>query len=110
MAGTAQEVTINQELRVGVAATTVHGALGWTQISAHDHRVGRHSLKMGANDSGQTNKFYFFQADIKLTRDLPVKLGLRYEYSSLPFGLFGAAGPQVAAVGAALHRSRGGVY
>jgi len=50
-------------------------------------------------DARQTNQYYFFQDDIRLTRDLTLNLGIRYEYSGVPFGFFGAANDEVAAVG-----------
>jgi hypothetical protein len=37
-----------------------------------------------------------------VTKDFTLNLGVRYEYSDAPFGLFGAANPQVAAVGVPL--------
>lgn len=50
-------------------------------------------------DSSQWNNAYFFQDDIKLGRHLSVNAGLRYEYSTVPFGFFGATDPAIRAVG-----------
>jgi hypothetical protein len=45
------------------------------------------------------SQFYFFQDDIKATRDLTVNLGLRYEYTTTPMGFLGTTDPAVRAVG-----------
>jgi outer membrane receptor protein involved in Fe transport len=50
-------------------------------------------------DARQNNLFFFFQDDYKLTKDLTLNLGLRYEYNSVPFGFFGATDPQSLAAG-----------
>jgi hypothetical protein len=50
-------------------------------------------------DLTQWNQYYFFQDDIRLTRDLTINLGLRYENNTLPFGMFGAPQAEVRALG-----------
>jgi len=50
-------------------------------------------------DAKQWNQAYFFQDDFKATKDLTFNLGIRYEYSTVPFGFFGATDPAVRAVG-----------
>ena len=49
-------------------------------------------------DSAQWNNAYFFQDDIKLGH-LSLNAGLRYEYSTVPMGFFGATDPAIRAVG-----------
>ena len=50
-------------------------------------------------DMRQNLEAFFFQDDFKVTKDLTLNLGVRYEYNSYPFGLFGATDPAVLAVG-----------
>ncbi len=50
-------------------------------------------------NSTQWNHAYFFQDDIKATRNLTVNLGIRYENSTVPLGLFGATDPQIGSAG-----------
>lgn len=38
----------------------------------------------------QTQQFYFIQDDYRITPNLTLNLGLRYEYSNVPLGFFGA--------------------
>jgi len=50
-------------------------------------------------DVSQWHHAYFFQDDLKATSDLTLNLGVRYEYSTVPAGFFGATDPAVRAVG-----------
>ncbi|MBI2149381.1 MAG: TonB-dependent receptor [Acidobacteria bacterium] len=50
-------------------------------------------------DSGQWNHAYFFQDDVKVTPKLTLNAGIRYEYSTIPFGFFGATDPAIRAAG-----------
>jgi Carboxypeptidase regulatory-like domain len=47
----------------------------------------------------QWNHAYFFQDDLKATRDLTLNLGIRYEYNTIPLGFFGATDPVIRAAG-----------
>lgn len=57
------------------------------------------AVTTATSDSRQNLAYFFFQDDFKATRDLTLNLGLRYEFTSYPFGLFGATLPEVRAVG-----------
>jgi Carboxypeptidase regulatory-like domain/TonB dependent receptor len=61
-------------------------------------------LRQAMNDSSfvakQWNHAYFFQDDLKATRDLTLNLGVRYEYTTIPLGFFGATDPALRAAGA----------
>lgn len=50
-------------------------------------------------DSDQWNHAFFFQDDLKVTRQLTLNAGVRYQYSTVPLGFFGATDPAVRAVG-----------
>lgn len=52
------------------------------------------ALQTATFDARQTQQFYFAQDDIRVTPSLTINLGARYEYSSVPFGFFGATDPQ----------------
>jgi outer membrane receptor protein involved in Fe transport len=48
------------------------------------------ALNTASFDARQTQQFYFAQDDWRMTPNLTLNLGLRYETSNAPFGFFGA--------------------
>jgi hypothetical protein len=57
------------------------------------------AVSTASSDPKQNLMALFFQDDFKLSPDLTLNLGLRYEYNSVPFGFFGATDPQIRAAG-----------
>ena len=57
-------------------------------------------------DARQTNQSYFFQDDFRARKNLTFNLGIRYEYSNVPLGFFGAATDEIAAAGSLARRIR----
>ncbi len=57
------------------------------------------ALNTASFDARQWNTYLFIQDDWKVTKDLTLNIGMRYEYNTVPFGFFGAANNEVAAVG-----------
>jgi hypothetical protein len=52
------------------------------------------ALQTASWDARQWQTFFYAQDDIRLTPDLTINAGLRYELSTVPFGMFGATDPQ----------------
>jgi hypothetical protein len=50
-------------------------------------------------DAKQWNNAFFLQDDIKVGKHLTINAGIRYEYSTVPLGFFGATDPAIQAVG-----------
>ena len=55
------------------------------------------ALQTASFEATQWSQFYFVQDDWRPTTNLTINLGLRYENSTVPLGLFGAEDPQVRA-------------
>jgi outer membrane receptor protein involved in Fe transport len=55
------------------------------------------ALNTASFDARQTQHGYFFQDDLRVTKNLTLNLGLRYEYANYPFGFFGATDPNIRA-------------
>jgi hypothetical protein len=58
----------------------------------------RQALQTSSFDARQWQTFVFMQDDFRLTPDFTVNVGLRYELSEVPLGLFGATDPESLAV------------
>ena len=52
------------------------------------------ALQTSSWDAQQWQTFFFVQDDVRVTSDLTVNLGLRYEVSDVPLGMFGATDPE----------------
>jgi outer membrane receptor protein involved in Fe transport len=58
----------------------------------------RQAVNEATFDARQHTTFFFFQDDYKVTRDLTLNIGMRYEYNTVPLdGFFGAANDEIAA-------------
>jgi Carboxypeptidase regulatory-like domain len=52
------------------------------------------ALQTATFDAREWDQFYFVQDDIRVKPSLTLNIGLRYEYETVPFGLFGATDAQ----------------
>jgi len=55
------------------------------------------ALNTASFDARQIQQGYFFQDDLKVSKNLTLNLGIRYEYANAPFGFFGATDPAIRA-------------
>jgi len=55
------------------------------------------ALNTASFDARQVQQSYFAQDDVKVTKNLTLNLGIRYEYANPPFGFFGATDPAIQA-------------
>lgn len=55
------------------------------------------ALQTASFEVGQWQSFFFVQDDFRLSSALTLNLGLRYEWSDVPLGMFGTTDPQVRA-------------
>jgi outer membrane receptor protein involved in Fe transport len=55
------------------------------------------ALNTASFDARQVQQSYFAQDDVKVTKNLTLNLGIRYEYANPPFGFFGATDPTIRA-------------
>jgi hypothetical protein len=53
------------------------------------------ALQTASFEVGQWQSFFFVQDDFRVSADLTLNLGLRYEVSDVPLGMFGSTDPQV---------------
>jgi len=52
------------------------------------------ALQTATFDAHEWDQFYFVQDDVRVNQNLTLNIGLRYEYETVPFGLFGATDAQ----------------
>lgn len=98
-------VDIRRNRLFNLAASDSKGTWNFANLSFFlNNRASRlrQAVTSSSYDARQTNQNYFFQDDFRVTKNLIVNFGLRYEYSGVPFDFFGAATEEIARSGVPL--------
>jgi Carboxypeptidase regulatory-like domain len=83
-----------------VSAFDLKGTFTFNSLQSYLNNVAvtyNQAFQTAIFDARQTQQFYFAQDDFRLTPNLTLNLGLRYELSGAPLGFFGATDPQIRA-------------
>ncbi len=79
------------------AAFNSKGTFGFNNLQDYVNNFANsftQALQVSSFDARQTQMFFFAQDDFRVTQNLTLNLGLRYENSSVPLGFFGAEDEQ----------------
>lgn len=80
-----------------LAAFDSKGTFGFSNLQNYINNFAttfQQALQTATFDARQSQQSYFAQDDWRITQNLTLNLGLRYENSSVPFGFFGATDAQ----------------
>ena len=79
------------------AAFNTKGTYAFANLGAFINNVGtsfEQAINVASFDARQWQQYYFAQDDFRVTPNLTLNLGLRYEVANNPFGFFGATDAQ----------------